>query len=219
MIQHPGEPSPLHRHLPLQETAIPQEVSNLINIFLTSSSWIWPVEDRNLYSPPLAPGNVRRAFRQTWTNTSPSSRKASSMMIAITADNHFELFVNGTLAHELSLDDSCSSPFLFSVPISGDRVTVAVRAMNRYAVGAQAAPSPAGVREAIQINFASAGSGAPAPEVFFTGSDKAWVSSRVFGNGWQQPGYSDGDWTPAEVMPQSANGTVVWGPMNAPDRI
>lgn len=116
-----------------------------------------------------------------------------------------------------SLDDGWSSPFLFSTPISSDRFTVAVRAINRYAV--PAAPNPAGVRAAIQINFTSPRSRAPPPEVFFTGSDKTWVSSRIFGNGWQQPGYSDGDWTPAEVMPQSANNTVVWGPMNAPDRL
>ncbi|TEB24837.1 hypothetical protein FA13DRAFT_1817717 [Coprinellus micaceus] len=112
-------------YLPLKETAIPQEATGLINTFLSSSSWIWPIEDTNIYPPPLVPGNVQRAFRQTWTNTSPSSRTPSSVYIAITADNHFELFINGALVRELSLEDDWESAFLFSVPATTDRVTFA----------------------------------------------------------------------------------------------
>ncbi|TEB24842.1 hypothetical protein FA13DRAFT_1279714 [Coprinellus micaceus] len=204
--------------LPLQDQPVPTNTSTLISTLQTTASWIWPTEDTNLYPLPQAPGNVQRVFRKTWTNSAPASKTAEETTIVITADNSFELFVNGVLLHAQDDDHAWEKPLLFSVPISGDRITYAIRAVNKYGDTGAPAFSAAGLRAAVRVSF-SPSSGSAAPETFYTGSDQTWLSTRIFGSGWEQPGYDDSQWPAARTMPDVVNGTQVWGVVSTPDKL
>ena len=204
--------------LPLQDQPVPSNTSTLISTLQTTASWIWPDEDSNLYPPPQAPGNVQRVFRKTWANSAPSSKTAEETTIAISADNSFELFVNCVLLHPQDDNHAWEKPLLFSVPVSGNRVTYAVRAVNRYGDSGAPAFSAAGLRAAVRVSF-TASSGSVAPETFHTGSDQTWLSTRIFGSGWEQPGYDDSQWPAATTMPESVNGTLVWGAVSTPEKL
>ncbi|KAJ3543319.1 hypothetical protein NMY22_g3190 [Coprinellus aureogranulatus] len=184
-------------YLPLQQSELPITSWSLITTFLNTSSWIWAPEHPTLYPPPLAPGSSQRAFRFSYTNSFPLSKTASSTTIVITADNYFELFVNGILLHAADPQHHWEFPLLFTVPIEespSHKVTYAIRAINAY--NEQGAPDPsfAGLRAAIQIDFSSPSNPdgtPPTSEVIYTGGDRNWRSSHVFGSGWEQPEFDD----------------------------
>ncbi|KAJ3546820.1 hypothetical protein NMY22_g1904 [Coprinellus aureogranulatus] len=206
----------------LQDAQIPPSASTLIQGFVQTSNWIWTPEHATLYPPPLAPGASQRAFRYSWTNPSPSTQAASSTTIVISADNYFELFVNGVLLHAADPKHSWESPLLFTVPVQDTpprRVTYAVRAVNRYSDQVPTDPSPAGVRAAFRIDFSPLDSSAPAlPQFFYTGGNHSWRSSHVFGNGWEQPNFDDAGWEAAKDMPIAAK-SEIWGALSEPTRL
>ncbi|TEB24841.1 hypothetical protein FA13DRAFT_1738863 [Coprinellus micaceus] len=206
--------------LPLQESPVPDHARSLIDTFMHDSYWIWTSENSSLYPPPLAPGNSQRAFRRTWINSSPSSKVASSTTILITADNSFELFVNGALLHAQNSSHVWHTPLLFTVPISADvpdKVTYAIRAVNAFSDSGAPLASAAGVRATIKIDFSSP-SNAPS-EVFHTGPNQNWVSSHIFGSGWEQAQFDDSQWEAAKEMPATVNGGPVWWMMNQPTQL
>ncbi|KAJ3493568.1 hypothetical protein NMY22_g20193 [Coprinellus aureogranulatus] len=183
---------------PLQELAVPANASSLIDTWMTKAAWIWTTEDPEFYHPAAAPPQSQRAFRRTWVNNSPSSRTASSTTILIAADNFFELFVNGILLHRAETGEHWRTPLLYTVPVTGDSVVYAVRAVNGDE-GIPANFSGAGLRAAIRIEFTSPSSSSPPSpaEEFYTTADRNWMCSHIFGDGWEQPGFPEEKWNVA----------------------
>ncbi|KAJ3543323.1 hypothetical protein NMY22_g3189 [Coprinellus aureogranulatus] len=196
-------------YLPLQDSEVPANASSLIDTWAKTAAWIWTKEEN---TGSLAPRNSQRAFRRTWTNTAPSLRSISSTTIMISADNYFELFVNGILLHQIQSDDYWRRPLLFTAAVIGDSITYAVRAVN--ADDAFQGPTPAGLRAAIRIDFASSSASYP-PEMFYTAASQNWTSSHLFGYRWEQPEFDDSRWDVVEEMPNPTtfNETAVtWEP-------
>lgn len=146
-------------------------------------------------------------------------------MIIITADDYFELFVNGMLLHAAvpGIVDAWATPRMFRVPLREGLplggVTYAVRAVNENNAKNlnDTSPNAAGFRAAIQIDFASSA----VPVILNTVVGEGWRSSHIFGSGWEQPGFDDGDWELAKAMPTIWRGTndPVWDVMNEPSKL
>ncbi|KAJ3539063.1 hypothetical protein NMY22_g4896 [Coprinellus aureogranulatus] len=168
-------------YAPLQELAVPANASSLVDTWMTKAAWIWTTEDP-----------------ETWVNNSPSSRTASSTTILIAADNFFELFVNGILLHRADTGEHWRTPLLYTVPVTGDSVVYAVRAVNGDE-GIPANFSGAGLRAAVRIDFTSPSPlSPPSPaEEFYTTADRNWMCSHIFGDGWEQPGFPEEKWNVA----------------------
>ncbi|KAH6893632.1 hypothetical protein BKA70DRAFT_1323652 [Coprinopsis sp. MPI-PUGE-AT-0042] len=180
-------------YLPLSTSAIAvedQAHGGIVHTFLQKSTWIWPEEGG--FPAPMVPGDVQRAFRKTLNI--PRSKKVKQTTVVITADNYFQLYVNGVLLHRADSNHNWGAPIVFTVPVSGDKVVYAVRAINRYADIGLWQPSPAGLRVG-------------SPGGIHGRDEGSWVARAKL---------DDRRWKPAMVMPNAFAIGPVWGALERP---
>lgn len=154
---------------------------------LTKARWIWS-------QPGAAQSTAagRRFFRRSFEL--PADWKPAEVICYITADNAFQLFVNGQLVRA---DKNFN--VIHEVPIGsylrGGRNTIAVLAVNEGN-----SPNPAGLLAAVQIQTDGG-----AADV---ASDAQWRCFEKESAGWTMPEFDDSGWTPAAVI--GPLGTEPW---------
>jgi alpha-L-rhamnosidase len=153
---------------------------NLVS--LDQSHWIWLNEGNPAISAPLATRYFRRII------TLPPGRKLAKATCIITADNAFDLSINGQKAGQ---SDNYYQPVTLDVTAllhAGDNV-LAVTATN---VGD--APNPAGLIAKLRVEFAEGD-----PLVFAT--DESWEASA-----------DRNEWTAAKIL--GVYGVAPWGKLD-----
>ena len=169
----------------------PSQGSN--SIHLESAQWIWFPEGEPASSAPAGTCYFRRAL------SLPAGRKIVKAIIQITADNAFELYVNGKKAGQG--DD-------FRVPVAMDLTSILQAGSNTLAVAATNAgdtPNPAGLIAVLTVEFAEG-----SPMVVCT--DTQWRSNLSKAEGWERAGFDDARWPAAKAL--GAFGTGPWGQFN-----
>lgn len=167
--------------------------STLVSTF-NAASWIWTKETE---FPNAPPGD--RAFRKTYAT--PSGKVATSAEVLITADDLFDLYLNGQLVGSASnATDSWKSAEIFNVNLSSDSNLFAVRGTNRPAVGG--GDGPAGLIAAIQITFVDGTSS-------FISTDSTWLATNTVPDNFQSPSFNDSQWAAATI--EATYGSGVWG--------
>ncbi|NLH74430.1 MAG: hypothetical protein GX456_15380 [Verrucomicrobia bacterium] len=145
--------------------------------------WIWHAEG----NPALAAPVERRYFRTVFDIE--RSHGINSAKMAVTADNSFELFVNGS---SVGTGDNFHQTYLFEVTnaLRPGRNVLAVAAEN----GGDT-PNPAGLVAALAVRYDDGGT-----QIMIT--DGNWKSSAVAEEGWTSELFSGAGWAPvAELGP------------------
>lgn len=156
---------------------------------IDGASWIWTPET----GAPFAPGEPR-AFRTT--RTSPAGSTATSADILITADDSFELHVNGALVDATQgAVNEWQQSHLYDVALQGARNVFAVRTTN-------GANTPAGLIARIRVHYSDA------TTADFT-TDATWKAVKQIPAGWTTSDFDDSAWPAAAV--QAAYGSGPWG--------
>ena len=160
------------------------------NSRLGPAQWIWFPEGAPAAGAPVG----ARYFRRTVSL--PDDRKIVKAGIVITADNAFELFVNGRKAGQ---GDDLNAPVTMDLTtlLRADSNTLAVAATN---VGD--APNPAGLIAVLTVEFADG-----SPLVVCT--DAQWKSNQAKVEGWEHPRFNDARWPAAKAL--GAFGIGPWG--------
>ena len=166
------------------------------SILLESAQWIWFPEGEPASSAPAGTCYFRRAL------SLPADRKIVKAIVQMTADNGFELHVNGKKAGQ---GDN------FNAPVTMDLTWILQAGSNTLAVVATNAgddPTPAGLIAVLTVEFAEG-----KPLVFCT--DAQWKSQREKGEGWETAGFDDARWPVAKAL--GAFGMGPWGQLNQGD--
>ena len=154
--------------------------------------WVWHGAD----GTEVPPG--KRYFRgQVMVR---KDRKMSGATMSLTADNRFELYVNGQKARKSGEGDEDwrnVKTVDLSKLLKPGRNVLAIEAAN----GGDA-PNPAGVIGRIVVKYAGAEDQAQA-------IDKTWRSAGKPGEGWQGEGFDDSAWKP--VARVASYGQGAWG--------
>lgn len=161
---------------------------------LTAAKWIWYPEGN-----PAAAAPVGRRFFRRIVEVQPDE-KIRAAHITLTADNAFELFVNG---QRIGTGDNFHQPYTFEVTRklrSGPNV-LAVLAEN-----AGDAPNPAGWIGVLTIEFAG-GDSLTIP------TDARWLATTAPTEDWQTAPATPGGWRAA--MELGPPGMAPWGKVEA----
>jgi hypothetical protein len=157
---------------------------------LAGCNWVWFPEGNPAAAAPVA----TRHFRQTITI--PADRKVKRARFVITADNAFELYVNGKPAgsganfHQIS-----------SVDIA-KHLQPGVNVLAIVGINGSDTPNPAGLIGRYVIDFEQ---GEP-----LTGAiDKNWKTNRQQVNGWKAAEFDDSNWVAAKEV--AGFGDAPWG--------
>jgi len=137
--------------------------------------WIWHAEGNPASAAPVG----RRYFRTVF-DIDPS-REINSARMAVTADNSFELFVNG---RSVGAGDNFHQTYLFDITneLRQGRNVLAVAAEN----GGDK-PNPAGIVAALAVRYKDHGTQTVI-------SDSNWRSSATAEEGWTSGSFSDTGW-------------------------
>ena len=155
---------------------------------LTGASWIWTPETGAPYAPA-----EDRAFR--YTLTAPEGKTAASADIVLTADDSYQLWVDGRLLGETAgAENEWQGSKAYTVALDGDAV-IAVRTTN-------GPNSPAGLIAKVRVIYTD---GTTATIT----TDATWKASKQVPAGFEQPGFDDSAWAPAAV--HAVYGTGPWG--------
>jgi alpha-L-rhamnosidase len=157
---------------------------------LEAAQWIWFPGGEPTSSAPAGTCYFRRVF------SLPAERKITKASIQMTADNGFELYVNGKKAGQG--DD-------FNMPVTVDLTGILQAGSNTLAVAATNAgddPTPAGLIAVLTVEFAEG-----SPMVICT--DAQWKSQREKMEGWETGGFDDASWPVAKAV--WAFGAAPWG--------
>ncbi|KAF7348104.1 hypothetical protein MSAN_01763000 [Mycena sanguinolenta] len=149
------------------DATIPAPDPNPLN--LTGSAWIWSTANAN---NSAAVGSV--GFRKTVT--SPIGKTATSATVLVTADNTFQLWVNGQYIGAPPFDNNTAGTIgswefaqLFTVALTPSTNVFTVFATNFPATSTASSPSSAGMVGALQITFSDG-----TTEVI--GTDATWLA-------------------------------------------
>ncbi len=159
------------------------------------AKWIWFPEGEPVASAPVGIRYFRRNL------TLPDDRIISNAVCQITADNAFELFVNGTKVGQGA--DFHDLPLL-------DVTKLLKRGVNSIAVMAANTgdtPTPAGLIAALRVTFAQG-------EPLVIQTDEQWKVSQERKDGWEKEGFDDSPWSGAKVL--GDYGMNPWGVLGAP---
>lgn len=152
------------------------------------ASWIWTPES----TTPVAPAEDR-AFRKTLVT--PGGREAVSAEVVMTADDSFDLVVNGRrIGRTEGAVNEWQQSRRYEVDLEPARNVLAVRTTN-------GPDSPAGLIAKIRIRYADGGS-----EVVT--SDATWRATKQIPADWSAPTLDDSGWGAAVV--QAAYGSAPW---------
>lgn len=163
---------------------------------LASMQWIWFPEGSPAQNAPIGERHFRKVFEV------PAQSAVKRATAIVTADNGFDLYINGRKAgsggdfHQLVEMDL--TPMVKAGPNC-----IAVLARN---IGDN--PNPAGLMGVVRIEFASG-----SPLVIPTGAD--WKSSVQATSGWASVSFDDASWSPARVL--GKNGDGPWGKIGNSD--
>ncbi|MBN1394663.1 MAG: family 78 glycoside hydrolase catalytic domain [Pirellulales bacterium] len=139
------------------------------------SIWIWLDKEGLDLRVAAEPG--RRFFRKTFTM--PKDRKITRARISITADDKYELFVNG---ESVGSGDDWQKPKMF------DLTKLLKPGVNCLAVAAENVNIPAaGVAAKLEIEFDQG-------EPLNLKTDNTWKASRTAAPGWKTIGFDDSRW-------------------------
>jgi alpha-L-rhamnosidase len=163
------------------------------NTLLDRAQWVWFPEGDPASGAAAGACYFRRAF------TLPADPKITKATIQMTADNAFELYLNGK---KVGQGDDWNMPVMLDLTESlhaGTNV-LAVAATN-----AGEDPSPAGLIAALSVEFAEG-----EPLVVRTATQ--WKCRREKTEGWETAGFDDSQWPAAKAL--GAFGTGPWGQLN-----
>ena len=161
------------------------------------AQWIWFPEGNPAESAPVCTRYFRRDFDL------PTNEPVNAATIEITADDQFDLFVNGQVAGKGSGWGSPKNIAIGAWLKPGTNV-LAVAARN---VGNN--PNPAGVLAKLKIEFTQGTSLA-----LTTG--EGWKSATNAETGWTALAFGDSAWTKAKLLGEY--GTQSWGIIQSDDR-
>ena len=163
------------------------------NTRLGSAQWIWFPEGSPAASAPVGIRYFRRSV------SLPAGRTIVKASMVMTADNAFELFVNG---RKVGQGDDLNTPVTMDVTamLRAGTNTLAVTASN---VGDAA--NPAGLIAVLTVEFADG-------DPLVVGSDAQWKSNQAKEAGWERAGFNDARWPAAKVL--GAFGMGPWGQLN-----
>ena len=163
---------------------------------LTSARWIWFPEGEPAASAPVGMRYFRRVI------TLPADRKITKAVCQMTADNSFELFINGKKAGSGSNFNAAPAMDLKECLRAGDNV-IAVAAAN---VGET--PNPAGLIGTLRVEFDRG-----EPLVLVT--DGKCKTNQEKREGWESAKFDDAGWAAAKDL--GAYGIAPWGKPNSAD--
>ena len=163
----------------------------------SGANWIWYPEGNPAQSAPVATRYFRRVFEL------PSDQALRVATLEITADDQFDLYINGQAAGK---GEGWGSPQTISIGAflkPGNNV-IAVEARN---VGNN--PNPAGVLAKLKVEFAQG-------TTSMLTTDGSWRSATNVSGGWQALTFDDIAWVKAK--PLGEYGTQTWGNIQSDDR-
>lgn len=157
-------------------------VRALPNAWAGPAEWVWYPEGDPAKEAPAAERFLRGGFGLPAT--------PSEAVLAITADDTYEVYVNGRRAGDDDAADSWMTVEMLPVAplLAAGPNTIAVRCRNGR--------GPAGLL--VRLTWAAGGT----EGVFTTGSN--WRASREGPPGWEQPGFADAGWQPVFQAPLEA---------------
>ena len=161
------------------------------------AQWIWFPEGNPAESAPVCTRYFRRVFEL------PANQEVSAAIIEITADDQFDMYVNGRTAGNGNGWGSPKAIDLAAFLKPGKNI-FAVEARN---VGNN--PNPAGVLGKLKIEFAQG-----TPMTLTTG--EGWKSATNAEAGWTALAFDDSAWTNAKLVGEY--GTQSWGIIQSDDR-
>ena len=157
---------------------------------LKQANWIWYSEGSPAVSAPVGKRYFRRSFAL------PETAEIESARAFLSADNSFELWVNGRKA---------GSGDNFHLASALDVKPMLRAGTNLLAVAAENggdAPNPAGLIGAVVIKFRDG-------HTLTVPTDKTWEASQTVRGRWTKVLPATGDWSPA--MELGAMGIGPWG--------
>lgn len=160
---------------------------------LNAASWIWQCKDW------LKAGAERCCFRKAFEL--PAKPKRATVLI--TADNDYELFVNGTF---LGGDGGHESVYWQSIE-KYDIAKYLTPGRNVLAVRARTLGGSAGLVVAARVEM-------PDGAALELRTDQTWRAWLMADNDWQKANFDDSQWTPAVVI--SPMGKAPWGRLTYP---
>ncbi|GAA3891797.1 hypothetical protein GCM10022381_37050 [Leifsonia kafniensis] len=171
------------------QVTIPELSANADALTFANSDWIWTPEA----GAPVAPGEDR-AFRKPLD--SPAGKQAKKAEIFITADDSYQLWINGRLiARTEGASNEWQGSKRYVVDLDGSKNVIAVRTTN-------GAGSAAGLLMVGRVSYDDLSS-----TVFTT--DASWKASKTITDGFEKPGFNDSGWAAAAV--QARYGSGPWG--------
>jgi hypothetical protein len=194
---------PSGKAIPLTRDPVPpppeptlKEESPLAHL-LKDASWVWYPEGAPEQSAPPGTCYFRHQLEL------PPNRPITKAMFTGTADNSFELFVNGADAGK-----SDASAEGWRQPVTLDVREHLKPGVNQFAIEAVNAsnqPNPAGLLGVLRIEFAHGD-----PLLFRV--DRNWRTTRALESGWTAAGHDDSGWRAAAEI--AAFGSSPWGRLN-----
>lgn len=153
---------------------------------LSSYAWVWSPEGDPARNAPIGKRYFRRSI------VIPGSESITNAVFIGSADNHFELFINGQLAGQG--DDS---PEGWRNPVELSIAKFLLSGTNQLAILGENRPgvqvNPAGVIGMVRVEFAS-GKSLTQPV------DRSWLCSETAPADWTQAAFDDTAWTPAREI-------------------
>ncbi len=161
---------------------------------LEDAAWIWASE-----APSSAPAPVC-AFRRNFDLTAAPM----AATVSITADNVYELYVNGTYVG----GDGGVDPVFWRSIERFDVAHLLVPGTNVVAVEARCLGGAAGLLAAVRIDERDG-----TQRALVTGETWLWGTGRE--PGWNQPDLDDGAWPASAVIARAGEG--IWGALSYPE--
>ena len=160
---------------------------------LKGAQWIW-------YPEGAAGGKdvppEKRLFRKTVRI--PDHGPIAAASLRVLGDNNFAVWVNGQQVGSGGLN-GIKNPDVYNHLKTGRNV-IAVQVQN---VGET--PNPAGLIASLEIEYTTGKRNAVL-------TDGTWKTAKEPAEGWQQPGFDDGDWESAEIVAECGAGP--WGDLS-----
>ncbi len=175
---------------------------------LNGSSWIWHSDADPARNAPVG----KRYFRKLVSL--PSGQVVAKAVFVGSADNSFELFINGRKAGQ-----GDNSPEGWRNPVELDVKPFLARGNNLIALIGENTPgvaiNPAGLIGVLQVEFASG-------KNLIVRLDKTWKSAEAAPGGWLDEAFDDSHWPPAKEIAKfgrgpwkSLSGNVTLSPVTA----
>jgi len=161
------------------------------------AQWIWFPEGNPAASAPVCSRYFRRVFEL------PANEASRAATIVITADDQFDLYLNGQKAGEGKGWGSPQSILVSGLLKPGKNI-LAIEARN---VGNN--PNPAGVLAKLKIEFAQG-------TLFALTTGEGWKSATNSETGWTTLAFDDSAWVSAKLLGEY--GMQSWGIIQSDDR-